>query len=643
MGRTDYFSQMQHEVVRVTAISPRGATCLTSYKSELTIPWGNNLPSPIPQVGETWMVQKFATNRWKFMSRVRSGQYSVMHYAMTLDARSCIGKERAIIDDIKKSGVDEVFLNVADDGLVLWDSDSAEDFGLGCFGDHTTQLIKRLWEYGIAITLMISCRVWSNVRAESVHHKYQQVVYDAEGNGSYTAIMSPKAAAEPMRVMVEELYSKYQPYVRGVCFSDFVLAGEHADFSLAARNEYVKRFGVEPTYSLTEYDPQVKDWWRKHFEWMSFQADLQKDFLATVKRNIGNWPVSAITASRVMCPTESGVKVGRLSTGIQDDFGTYGWEMVGFPMAYTKQSDPAAELRSLEYLIACEQRFAKGCSPFYLLDIKSLTQYGGVFELLSKYDASTVILDDYDHWRLLSDQQVIELGEAMNSYRVSEKSDLDCVGVLLSSNSRDIYAYDYETNTKFSKSIENMCASLLDKLPHKLKVFFDSDMEDVLEIKKTAALVSFMASNLTDNAIDTLETLIAGDDRNVVLVGRTGYMMGSTDTERERYPLMSYFKQSEYRTQEYLHEIIVGAGQIDVAKNAFILQKNNIGIKPVLDYGGTESYIQTVSGGVNVLEKVLAPLFFHDRSSMLGIDVIRDDLLLEVASELALYALGRDS
>ena len=119
--------------------------------------------------------------------------------------------------------------------------------------------------------------------------------------------------------------------------------------------------------------------------------------------------------------------------------------------------------------------------------------------------------------------------------------------------------------------------------------------------------------------------------------------MGSTDTERERYPLMSYFKQSEYRTQEYLHEIIVGAGQIDVAKNAFILQKNNIGIKPVLDYGDTESYIQTVSGGINVLEKVLAPLFFHDRSSMLGIDVIRDDLLLEVASELALYALGRDS
>ena len=642
MGRADYFSKEMYEIVSVKAVSPNGATCTTPYNATLDVKWGNNLPSPVPKVGETWMVQKYASNRWKFVNRMGSGSYNVMRYAMVLDARTCIGRERAVADDVMRSGVDEVLLVVADDGIVLWDSDSAEDFGLRTFGDHVTQVVKRLAGYGIAITMCIGCGLWSDTSEGSAHRAYQQVTLDPSGAQEYEPVMSFYAASEPMRVLVEELYSRYSSYARGVCFSGFSLAGEHADFSMASRGAYVRRFGEEPGYGLTERDAGDPSWWGRHFEWMAFQADGQRSFVENVGRNVGDWPVSAITSPRVVCLADSGVKTGRLSTGIEDDFGTYGWGMVGFPLEYTRQSDPAAELRSLEYIVAYLQRLSAGSTPCYVLDVKSMTQYDGVFEILAKYDATTVVLDDYDHWRLLSDQQVIDIKSAMDAYRVTERSDLDCIGVLMSSNSRDIGAYDYDTNSRYARSAENMCASLLDKLPHKLKVFFDSDMEDVIEIRKTAALVTFMACCMTDNAISTVETLIDGQDRNVVLVGRTGYMDGASDVERDRYPLIEKFGQSDYRTQEYLHEIIVGGGEIDVADNSFVLSQNNVGVRPVLDVGHAESYIQSVEDGENVLEKTLAPLFFDGRSSMMAIDVIRDDLLLEVASELAMYALGRD-
>lgn len=633
---------VRNEVVTIKHIEKKGARCVTTYGSEIFVSWGNSLPVEIPKVGESWSVQKIDYNVWRFMERLRSGSYNVMRYAITLDARECVGRERGIVDDIMGIGVDEVYLKVASDGIVMWKSDEAASFGLECFGDHVTQIVDRLRYYGIAVTFVIDSELWANVSVESDHRRYQQVVYEDGGQSTrYSPKMSFLAAAEPMRVLVEELYNRYGSYARGVCFDNFSLDGEHADFSMSNRSAYVRKFGEEPTYELTENDGS-SGWWDRHFQWTEFLSDCQREFVSTVKRNIGAWPVSAITSSRCFCPVEDGVKVGRLSTGIDDDFSEYGWECVGFPLAYTRQSDKAAELRSLEYVIACEQRMARRCLPLYVLDLSHMSQYDGVFEMLAKYDASTVLIDGYEDWRMLSDQQVIDIESAMDGYRVSERSTLDSVGISLSSNSRDIGCYDYETNLEFTKSMESLCSSLLDKLPHKLRIYFDEDLERRERVTETSALVLYMASNMSDSAIAAVESMLGEDGRGVCIVGRAGYMQPRSDEQRS-YPFLKSFGQADFMVQEYVTELTVESGEVDISDWKFALSSTNVGITPVLEPGKGSSFVQVVHDGILVDKKVRAPVLFKNRSCMLAIDVIRDGILLDIASEMALFSVGRDS
>ena len=651
MGVTSYFSEIGvKEVVWVTAISDTSATCETSYKSVLTIKWKNNLPDPAPKVGEAWIVEKIAASTWAFVSKVTSGKYNAMRYAIKLDARECIGKERAIIDDIAKSGVDEVYLKVAGDSTVMWNSTIARNYGLRSYGDHISQILTRLNDYSISAVLVFDCELWTT--ASDKHKNFQQTYLYTEDEGGtaenmntqhYSHKFSPLAAKEALAALAKEVWGKYQSYARGICFDGFGLADEYGDFSYANRSRYYELYGEQPERYQAEVNESTPVWsFIQKNRWVSFLAETYIEFKSTIEDAVPGCPISVIIEDEYMRNGDSEKRLGRVATGIPDEFGTYGWNNVGMYMSFRRQSDLASELRSLEYMVAYAQRMAEGSSPLYVLDLNSTSAYDAVFEILSKYDATTVLLDDYNKWRMLSDKKIIDLNYAMGKYRVTEKNELDCIGVLISSNSHSIAAYSVNDNRKWANSIENMCSVILDKLPHKLKIFFDADIEDSDKVQEVAAFIVFMASNMSDKGVATINSLIEKEDRNVVIVGQAGYYIEDNKIARSTIPFVGEFNQSVNGTQEYHLSIQVDKGEMDIADSVFVLDEADSGYVPMLDEESM-SYIQKISDGKIAYESAKAPVFSEKRSSMLGIDAIYDSVLLDIIGEFALYALGRDA
>lgn len=634
MGYTDYFNSRKHDAVRILSIGKSGARCVTSYNSELTIPWDNHLPDPIPNVGETWIVEKISSNIWTFKYKVARGSFNVMSYAMMLDASTCVGRERAIADDIAGAGVTEVFLKVADDMSVMWDSKVAQNFGLRSFGDNVTQMLKRLKNLGISVTLSIDAELWSDQNDDSLA-EYQQIKQDKDGNETRSVVMSPSGAKLAVKALVNELKFLYQPYIVGFCIDGIRMDGENSDFNSKAKAEFLANNGYVPDYSITEYDG-TESWWEKNGAWIESRERALSSFASEVRTGLGSMSLSAIIPQDAVKTGRSGVKSGRAECGIGDEFAS-SWSAVGMPMSFSRSSDKASELRSLEMFAAYEKRLAKNSVPFYVLDLDSLDQPDGVFEILAKYDANKVVFDSYEKWRLLSDEKVISLKEAMSKYKVTERSTSQHIGLVLSSDSRDVSAYDLESNTSYTDAAESLCSSLLDKLPHRLKVLFDSDIEDVETIRSVACAVFFMVSNMSDESVQAVEKALSSSDKSLVFVGRTGYMVGRSSRERDRMPFLAQFGQSEYLTQEYVKEIKVDA-PYQTSEAVYTLESNNIGIKPVLGGTSAKSFVQTSDG----YEEVDAPLMFLGRSSMLGIDASNDDQLLDISGDLALYAIGRD-
>lgn len=651
MGVTSYFSDIGvKEVVKITAISDESATCETSYKSVLKIKWKNNLPDPAPRVGESWIIEKVASATWMFVSKATSGKYNAMRYAIKLDARECIGKERAIIDDIAKSGVDEVYLRVAGDSVVMWDSTIAFEYGLQSYGDHIGQILNRLKDYGISVILVFDCELWTSDTEE--HRKYQQTyLYTDEEGGTaedvntqhYSTKFSPLAAMWPLSLLIKEVWEKYKTYARGVCFDGFGMADEYGDFSYTNRSRYFDLYGEQPERAqvVVNEDIPVASFIKKN-KWMPFIAETYIEFMATIKDAVPGCPLSVIIEDEYMKNNDTSKRLGRVATGIPDGFGKYGWNNVGMSMSFQRQTDFASELRSLEYMVAYEQRMAEGSSPLYVFDLNSMETYDAAFEIFSKYNATTILFDDYNKWRMLSDKRIIDLNYAMGKYRVTEKSELDYIGILSSSNSHSIASYSIGDNRRWSDSIEDMCSVILDKLPHKLKIFFDDDIETTDKVKEVAALVVFMADNLSDKAISTIDYLINIEDRNVVIVGKAGYYTEDNKIKRSPVPFVGEFNQSVNGTQEYHLAVHVDKGKMDIADSVFILDESDNGYVPVLDEKST-SYIQSVSGEKIVYKSAKAPVFSEKRSSMLGIDALYDSVLLDVVGDFALYALGRDA
>ena len=646
---SNYSSQVgNREMVAVMAISDESATCETSYKSQVKVDWGSNLPDPAPKVGEVWIIEKITSATWMFVSKVTSGKYNAMRYAMRLDARSCIGKERGIVDDVAKAGIDEVYLRVAGDSMVMWDSKVASDYGLLTYGDHIGQLLRRFDSYGISVMLVFDCELWTS--DDEVHKRYRQVYLDPSeespadlGTLMYSRKFSPLAAQDAISALIGEVWGKYGSYARGVCLDGFGMASEYGDFSYANRSRYFEQYGERPgrSMAIADEDSPVSSLTR-HMKWVRFIGNTYREFAASVVSSVPGCPVSVIIDDAHMRSDDTSRRLGRAASGIPDDFGTYGWTSVGMSVSASREADTASELRSFEYMVAYAKRMAGGGSPLYELDLTGMKKYDAALEILARYDATTVILGDYADWSMLSDEDVIALSDAMGSYRVAERSELDYIGMLHSSNSHDIAFYSLSSNRRWGQAIERLCSKMLDKLPHRLRIFFDSDMESADNLDGIAAMVVFMASNMSDNAISTVSTLIGEQDRNVVIVGMAGRYVADMMIERDTPPFADVFGVTIDGDREYCVSMSLDCGMLDMADAVYMLEEFSDGYSLVFG-GKASSYTQIIDGSSVKYQNEAAPVFTLNRSSMVGIDSLDDSILLDMVGDFALYALGRDA
>lgn len=675
MADSRYTNDLMQEVVTVEEIGAVGARVRTTYNSVFTVQWGNALPNPVPQVGEVWRLERIYGSSWAFHEKLNTDGYNMMRYAMELDIRTCIGRERSVIDDVASSGVTEVYLTVAEDGVVFWDSQVAEKYELDVCEqdgepiDMLDQVVERCKAANLSVVFVIDCGLWSDT-TNVIQNAYQQMRLDSsylmggwmgvrnytwqiiENYGSWNAILNMAwrhafaqhvktwsfiKAKEPVKLLVDELYDKYSADVRGICFKGWCVDGAFADCSDYVSGEYEERYG-SPMAADMAGSPYSEKWWKRREHMQDMFDDLQRDFLSYVKQNIGNWPVSTIVPSRVIFPSSE--QAGRFDTWVDDRFGTFGWSMVGCGLDYTKSIDSAAELRSLEYGVACLNRLAQGSTPLFRIDVFDIEEYDGVFNILSKYRATNVLIDDYEHWRLLSDQQVIELKEAMNKYSVVPINRLDSIGFYLSDNSRDIAYHNERTPNRFTDAAQDMCSVLLDKLPHRIRMLSDDDIEQGRNLDNLSSVVLFNAENMSDEAIGVVNDLLERGDRGIVIIGICGRYDHHGTTKRFDVPFLDFFGERDFDTMLYSKQVLVRKGKFDVADNVFAMDVQAEGVLPKLRVKGdeVEAYGHDANG-----QEVPVPLYFNGRSSIFSIDITDNDILMDLASEMVLYAIGRDN
>lgn len=616
-------ADIQKDYVQVTAVSDRNAVGTTPYNSQITVSWRNNLPSPLPQIGDWWVVERTNSSDWTFVSRMTSGTYNAMHYSMRLNASTCIGRERPVVDDIKNSGVTCVYLKITEGGQAYWDSEAARSIGYVTNGNRIEQVVRRLENYGIAIVFVIDCE---SLPAGS---QYTQKGYSTSEINRRMSLPSVKSA---VAAMVYELYEKYDGVARGVCFDNFYTPFGY-DTSVAVESEFVSRFGELPDYS-TIFNTSAVGWREKWEVWSDFWQDIYDDLLNTVKSSgIGNWPVSVIVSPSALFRTSSAVRTGELSTCINAAKFGHGWSSVGARLDYTMQQDEAAELRSLEFCIAALKRFSGDCAVVYELDIERIFQPDGVFAMLAKYDATNILLSSYETWRLMSDERVIELKAGMNAYSVTEKSTLQEVGFLLSLVARDANYTTIATNHRWYDAAENIASSLLDNLPHKLRILYDDDIA-LGQAELLSAVVVYYPTLMSEDNEDAIRQLIAKGGINVVVVG-------IPRNESDDIILLDMYENGAVETTVYFRDVSIRKSGFASGIENFYIENGTgvVGALPALSTGDSYGHY---GSGPTMTKDGLAPVFFSGRNSIIAMDVMHSNVLQDLVGRLALYAIGRD-
>jgi len=632
-----YSDTLTSETVTVTTIGSRGAKCRTAYGSEITVLWEDDLPSPVPEIGDIWIVDKVSDGRWLFSYKSTGGRYNMMRYSMMLDMHSCVGRERTVVDDIVSSGVSEVMLVVADNGIVWWDSETAKQAGLVTYNDDCLrQVVRRITDAGLSISFVMDCRLWSDIDYEPNNYYQQQVLDD--GKCAYSPQWSFITAIGAVKGMVDELYGSYHEMVRGVIFRNWTFAGPFADVSDYVCGEYESATDRSLKDDMT--DSQWSDeWWSKRMGIMRYYGFLQSRFLDRVKSDIGNWPVSAMVPTKQICITSE--RVGRFDTWIDDGFSSYGWSMVGCPLVYSHSINHDDELASFEYNVASLIRFAGGSVPLFVLDINALGDYRGIFDILSRYFATNVCLGDYADWRRLSDIEMLSMRSAMNEYSVTAVKNQDCIGILISSDSRDISFNSASDCNRFSIAAQNFATMLLSKTSHRLRIFYDGDMASKKYIKGVSSLVLFESLNMDDDAVATVNRILNVEDRNIVIIGRCGMYSGESVAKRDRIPFLDVFDESDYGTGIYTDGMTIRSGLIDISDGVYALYKPAIGILPVKHTDPEDDSVLATSHIED--DEVVAPIYSHNRNTIISIDILDDDILLDLACDFVMYAIGRDA
>ena len=647
-----YTEDYTRDIVTVEKIGAVGALCKTSYGAEITVNWGTNIPSPVPTLGERWYVQRISPSRWAFESKITGTSYSIMRCAIALDMASCVGRERPTVDYISSIGVSEVYLTVAGGGVVYWDSEVAADYGLMTCDvddkpfDYVGQVVRRCRAAGISVVFVIGCDLWSDVQ-NPVHNYYQQVrlsddyissadsqgYVGRDGSAEHVATWSFVTARQAVGSLVAELYSRYGDDVRGVCFDGWCVNGAYADASDYVNGEFVKDH-PHNIYEMLVVNRFSSMWWSRRRELASFYGRLQSDFIDGIKSSVGNWPISAMVPSSVLCLSSE--RVGDFDTWVGDDFALFGWSQVCCMLDYSRSVDRNLEFCSFEYLVACMQRFAEGATPVYGVPISTVDNYEGLFSVLAKYNVTNVLIGDYESVRSLSEQQLTSLRSAINSNSVTAMTTTSEFGVLLSSNSRSVTYYDDFDFNRFSRQAQDFCMSLLDKLPHRMRVYYDRDVENPKNLSGISSLVLFHSLNMSDKAITSIKSVVGG--KNIVVVGRCGMYPLDGVIRRNSMPFVDMFGASDYGSRVYRGVVSVSGGNIGAFDSVYVMDGRCVGIAPVvLDRGGGFAIASCQDGD----DDLVAPIFANGRSFDIAMDIIDEQPLLDMASEMVLVAVGR--
>lgn len=662
------------EQLRVREIGSSGARCVTGYGSEVTIPWCYNLPDPAPAVGETWLAERLASGVWSFRDKVRPGGFQVLRYAMRLDARACVGRERAVADDVATSGVDGVLLTVADASVACWDSSIADKrrrddkgallrdrsgeylwddagFGIRSYGDHVTQLVDRLVANGLWVYLCIGSGLWSDTGESSALGPSQAAFQQVDHTGRRYPLASPLGSAGAMHELVSELKELCGDKVRGVVLDGLRYGSETCDYSVSAKDRCLRSRRRKlaasdswlPDDSSTESPGDGSAWGPAREEFDRDREAAWGEMLSTVRSGLGNFPVCATVDPQALCLSSSGERVGRLSCGIGDGFGSLGWSMVGMPLDFSRASDEGSEMRSLEVATAMLKRLAGPSTPLYELDMTALSGFESAFRVLNKYGASVCSVGRYEDWRMMPDSNQVALRDAMGSCRVSQVPTSPLVAVVMSGASRDATYQSVDRNNSWTSGLYDLCSTLLDKLPHRLAILLDSDIASLARPSGFSAVAVWMAANMSDSDADTLSSMVDGSVP-VVIVGRAGMSAPSSRARRRVLPILWSFGASAASLgAEYVWQADVSPSVMDVAGTSYMLGDglSDTGADVVLGDASAQGYRTVLIGDVLDRSSSSFPLVLSGRSAYLGIDCDRDDAAVELAGELMLRACSR--
>jgi hypothetical protein len=180
-----------------------------------------------------------------------------------------------------------------------------------------------------------------------------------------------------------------------------------------------------------------------------------------------------------------------------------------------------------EVQIAIAERVGVGRSSGVLYPLSANSSLPEFMAAMSKYDIKRVIFDEYADilgWTV-SERQ--EFKSALAAHRVESMPKAVSVGLVMSSNTRDVAM---ARSSAYTQAVCDLGAGVVRRLGHKLVVFFDSDLDEISErvddsdrFYSVRTLLMVDVQNMSGDAITGLQTLLEREDKQVVSIGLVGY------------------------------------------------------------------------------------------------------------------------
>ena len=113
--------------------------------------------------------------------------------------------------------------------------------------------------------------------------------------------------------------------------------------------------------------------------------------------------------------------------------------------------------------------------------------------------------------------------------------------------------------------------------------------------------------------------------------------------EMRPYPFVGLFGESAANIREYIYSVTLDGGLVSDYDRSFYIGLGATGLLTVMGKGRATGYdqVQSAENIVNVV--VNAPVLVRDRHVYMGIDVLAESMLTELASELFVFSVSRDA